>query len=77
MSIYSRAYSRQRLLGATITANLLSCVLKKIFLLEMVKNGICLSSASKQITLISEKCAPKNTPMHSLSRIGPVFINEY
>ena len=76
ISIYSRAYSRC-LLDVTITPNLLPCVLKRIFLLERVKNGVCLGSASKQITLFFEKCAPKNAPMHSLSRIGPVFVNEY
>ena len=39
-------YSRH-LLGATIAPNLLPLVLKKLFLLEMVKNGICLGDASK------------------------------
>ena len=60
-----RAYSRH-LLGVTITANQVPLVLKKIFLLEMVKNGICLGGASKQNALFPKKCA-----LPSLSRIGP------
>ena len=42
-----------------------------MFLLEMVKNGICLGGASDQNALFPEKCAPENVPMPSLSRIGP------
>ena len=49
----ARAYSRP-LLGATIETNLVPWVLKKIFLLEMVKNGICLGVVSKQNTLFLE-----------------------
>ena len=60
-----KAYSRH-LLGATITPNQVPLVLKKLFLLEMVKNGICLGGASKQNALFPKKCA-----LPSLSRIGP------
>ena len=73
---YSRAYSR-RLLGATIAPNLLPWVLKQIFLLEMVKNGICFGSVSKQNALCTKKCAPINATMPLLSRIGNVFVNKY
>ena len=66
----NRAYSI-RLLVATIAPNLVPLVLKKMFLLEMVKNGICLGGASKQNGLFSKKCVPKNAPMSSLSRIDP------
>ena len=51
-----RTYSRH-LLGAAIAPNLVPLVLKKIFLLEMVKNGICLGGVIKQNALFSEKCA--------------------
>ena len=37
----------------------------------MVKNGTCLEGARTQNALFSKKCAPKNAPMPSLSRIGP------
>ena len=43
----------------------------------MLKNGICLGGASKQNAFFPEKCAPKNAPMPSLSRIGPAIIVEY
>ena len=55
-----KAYSRP-LLGAIIVPNLVLWVLKKMFLLETVKNDICLKSASKQNALFS--CPP-------MSRIG-------
>ena len=51
-----RAYSRH-LLGATIAPNLVSRVLKKIFLLITVKNDIRLVGASKPNALFS-KIAP-------------------
>ena len=57
----SRAYSIH-LLGATIEPNLVPWVLKKIFSLEMVKNGICLGGASKQNALFSEKLASETYP---------------
>ena len=41
-------------LGATIALNLVPLVLKKIFLLEIVKNGICLGGASKKNALFSK-----------------------
>ena len=37
----------------------------------MVKNDICLGGTSKQNGLFPKKCAPKNVPMPSLSRISP------
>ena len=40
----------------------------------MIKNGICLGGASKQNVFFSKKCAPKNAPMSSVSRIGPTYI---
>ena len=76
ISTYSRAYSR-RLLGATIARNLLPWVLKKIILLEIVKNGVCFGSVSKQNALFPKKCAPNNAPMPILSRICHVFVNQY
>ena len=60
----------------TIVPILVPRVLKKIFLLEMVKNGIWLGGASNQNALFYEKCAPKNTPMSSLPRIGPYKSNQ-
>ena len=42
-----RVYFRP-LLGAIIAPNALSLVLKKIFILGMSKNGICLGDARKQ-----------------------------
>ena len=48
--------------------------LKKIFMLEMVKNGVCFGSVSKQNALFSKKCAQNNAPMPSLSRIGHAFV---
>ena len=43
----------------------------------MVKNGIGLVGASKQNALFFWKMCPKNTPMPSLSRIGPAFCSLY
>ena len=43
----------------------------------MVKNDICFRSVSKQNALFSKKCAPNNTSMSSMSRIGHIFINKY
>ena len=40
--------------------------------LQMVKNHICLGGASKQNAIFWKKSAPKNAPMHPMSRIGPV-----
>ena len=57
----ARAYSRP-LLGVTITPNLVLRVLKKIFLLEMVKGDICLKGASKQNTLFSKNVLQKMHP---------------
>ena len=42
----------------------------------MIRNGICLGVANKQSALFSEKCAPKNAPMPSLSRIGPALYSD-
>ena len=39
---------------------------------KIVKNNICLGGASKQNALFSENVLPKNAPMPSMSRIGPV-----
>ena len=47
---------------------------KQIFLLEMVKYGICSGGASKQNALFSKKCAPKSASMSSMSRIGPACV---
>ena len=58
------------LLGATIAPNLMPWVLRKIFSLEMVKNGNCLESRSKQNALFSENVPLKNAPMPPMSRTG-------
>ena len=50
------------LVQLSIAPNLVPWFLKKIFLLEMVKNDICLVGASKQNALFSKKCAPKMQP---------------
>ena len=50
---------------------------KKIFLLEMVKNGICFGSVNKQNSFFSKQYAPNNAPMLSLPKIGHVFVNKY
>ena len=69
-----RAYSRP-LLGAIIAPNIAPWVFKKVFSFEMIKNNICLGGKSKQSAFFFEKCAPKNTPMPPLSRIGSVYIS--
>ena len=74
MGTLYRAYSRH-LLSATIAPDLVPLVLKKIFLIEMVESGIFLGDTSKQNALFSEKRAPKNAPMPSLSRIDPALCN--
>ena len=53
-----RVYSRP-LLGATSAPNLLPWVFKKVFSLEMVKNGICLGGASKQNAFFSKMVSQK------------------
>ena len=73
ISICSRPYSR-RLLGGTIARNLLPWVLKKIFLLEVVKNGICLGSASKY-PFFEKMCPEKCT--HALTVYIRSFIRKY
>ena len=58
---FIRAYSGH-LLGATIAPNLVPLVLRKIFLLEIVKNDICLGGTSEQNAFFSEKCTLKTHP---------------
>ena len=53
----SRTYA---LLGSIIASNLVPWVLEKIFLLEIVKIGICLGGASKQMPLFQKNVPPKN-----------------
>ena len=53
-----RVYSRP-LLGATRAPNLLPWVFKKVFSLEMIKNGICLGGASKQNAFFSKMVSQK------------------
>ena len=43
----------------------------------MLKNNICLGGAGKQNALVSESAPPKNAPMSSISRIGPVRIEAW
>ena len=38
----------------------------------MVKNHICLGGTNKQNAIFWKQLAPKNAPMHRMSRIGPV-----
>ena len=53
-----RAYSRP-LLGVTLATNLLPWVLKKIFLFEMMKNGVYLGSVRQENDNSLIKCALK------------------
>ena len=55
------------LLGASITPNLMPSVLKEMFLLEMVKNDICLGGASKQDTFYLKMCPKKPTNASNVS----------
>ena len=75
-----RAYSRP-LLSATIVPSLVPRVLKKTFSLEMGNNYTCLGELGgggggyKQTKcLFFRKCALKNAPMPSMSRIGSGLI---
>ena len=49
-------------------------VLKKIFLFETIKNGICFGSVSKQNAPFYIKCAPKNASMAQMSRICSIEV---
>ena len=69
-----RAYSGP-LLGATNVPSLAPRVLKKIFLLEMVKNDICLGCASKQNAFFQKICPKKRTLVLN-ARIGSGCISE-
>ena len=62
------------MLGATIAPNLVPWLLGKIFLLEMVKNDICLGGESKQNALFSENMLQKNALIPPMSRIGSGLV---
>ena len=65
-----RVYSRP-LLGAIIAPNPGPRFFKKIFSLEMVKNGIFSGGANNHNALFGKKCAPKNAHTPVMSKIEP------